>query len=244
MHVIGPMQNKGKTFSTPRLLKMTSHPARQRIQKRILRKSPLETITTLVLPMKMKRKQTATGLYSKFMDKINYREALFDHLKQPKCGLGQDSLNKIFFQFDRISKLRGEAYATELLMEQFGNADTQSFLKGLLESHGVQINYRLPQSQVGKFIEDNLELANQQKIKTSPASRIADIVKRYNENIHKCSATLRNSMGFFEVLSPDELIALEMKVPKRVSEQQQTYEAWGSVKKSFHLDCLQFENEI
>lgn len=108
---------------------------------------------------------------------INYRDCLYHSLAKESAGLNQGQLDAIFKQYDRISGIKGEKDAFTILHNTFGNETEQQ----AFESYATSINYRLPQSKMGKIFEDSLTEANKKTIELNPVKRIKDIVARYNK---------------------------------------------------------------
>ena len=80
----------------------------------------------------------------------------------------------------------------------------------ILESQ-ASCNARDVLSQAGRFIHDNLDSMTKfaPKIKTSSTTRFSDLVKRFNDNLDKCSGIEVNGI----TLSGDEIKKLHLPVP-------------------------------
>ena len=134
--------------------------------------------------------------------------------------------------YDRAAALKKDSDETIMksLLNEFGNESYNNALTSF-----ASINYRLPQSQMSKEFETAIYDANTAvKVETNPWLRIQrakKAIENFNKNISKCTATLRNSKGFFEILSPEELKALEVAVPLKKKANDEQYVAWGSVKR-------------
>ena len=176
---------------------------------------------------------------------LDYRKILFHSLGTRSKYLSQGALNNIFAAYDSaIQRGISAKQVFEQLLDTYGNGTVEQAIENYA-SYASALNYRLPQTPTGLTLEDALEEANKRRIILKSPSRIAEIVARYNANLHKCGATLTSSFTggrAVSILNDEELTALEMRVPKKESEKNMCYEAWGTIKNNLHtLRNLEFE---
>lgn len=142
-----------------------------------------------------------------------------------------------------VSKTVKEAILSryDMLVDHFGpeeghNAAVAQYLPEsvLQESHASALNIRLPQTQTGKEIESALEDANKKTVEIDGLKRTRAAIKRYRDNLAKVSGAQLVSAftggRAVNILSDEELAALDRHAYAKDNTFRMEYEAWSSFK--------------
>jgi hypothetical protein len=127
------------------------------------------------------------------------------------AGMNSGQINTLLGKFNKLSKAGGPEMAFRVLLESYGNEDTEKAFRTIKEAI---------QQALEKFSEDHAG------VDKNPLSRLRELIKRHNAGIKKCSALINGK----ESLTDAEVEAVKIRAPSFLNREQ--LQAFASLKAS------------
>ena len=146
-----------------------------------------------------------------------YASQLETRLAQ-NAGMNRGQIDALLGNFNKLAKAGGPENAFRVLMESYGNEDTEKACRTVKEAI---------QNALEKFSKSH------SGIDKNPMSRLRELIKRHNASLKKCSALINGQ----DALTDVEVEAVKIRVPSFLNRDQ--YQAFASLKAKIRQ--LEFE---
>jgi len=134
------------------------------------------------------------------------------------AGMNQGQIEAVLGNFNKLSKAGGPEISFRVMMESYGNEDTEKACRTIKEAI---------QTALEKFNKEN-------RVDVNPRSRLKSLIERHNKSLDQCAVEI-NGVG----LSKDDIDRIKVKIPGCIA--QTTYTATASRKNG---NAVKFALEI
>jgi hypothetical protein len=137
-----------------------------------------------------------------------YANQLETRLAQ-NAGMNAGQVEACLSKFNKLANAGGPEIAFRVLLESYGNEDTEKACKTIKEA-----------------IQQALERINKNHpgLDRNPLTRLRDLIRRHNSSINKCSALINGQ----DALTESEVEAVKIRVPSFLRREQ--HEAFAKLK--------------